>query len=458
MRFDSSTRLHSDARSGLLVGGRPLQVLRLDARGAALVRRWRQGAEVSDPAELHLARRLHDRGIVLLQQPASHRADEVTVVVPVRDRAASLRRCLASLGLVARVLVVDDASVDAAAVASVVDDHHAQLVRRDVNGGPAAARNTGLALVRTPLVAFVDSDCVLLPGWLDRLLPALLDEQVGAVAPRVVGAGGPGILARYERHSGPLDLGPLAGPAAPGARVGYVPAAVLLCRRDALLESGFDETMRVGEDVDLVWRLRGHGLSVRYEPAVVASHEARPTVVGWLRQRFGYGSSAAQLDLRHPGAVAPAAADRWSLAVLGSLVAREPILAGVMLGLRVSRLWHRLPQGPGRSVESVRLTTAGVGWSAVSLAEGAARTWLPALLLGSLLPGAPGRAVRRVAAVSLGVRLARALAGLEPTSGARPALATWTLLRLVDDFAYATGVWWGAVRERRFAVLLPRLS
>ncbi len=54
------------------------------------------------------------------------------------------------------------------------------------NAGPAAARNAGLGQVTTPLVAFVDSDCVPDPHWLEPLLGHFDDPMVAAVAPRIV--------------------------------------------------------------------------------------------------------------------------------------------------------------------------------------------------------------------------------------------------------------------------------
>src|SRR3546814_9526624 len=41
------------------------------------------------------------------------------------------------------------------------------------------------------------------------------------------------------------------------------------------LGSGFAEDLRVGEDVDLVWRLVAAENRVRYEPAVTAGHDVR---------------------------------------------------------------------------------------------------------------------------------------------------------------------------------------
>ena len=81
------------------------------------------------------------------------------MVIPVRDRAAGLDRCLAALGDSYPVIVVDDGSRDPAAVARVCARRGARLRRRRSSGGAGQARNDGLALVTTSLVAFIDSDC-----------------------------------------------------------------------------------------------------------------------------------------------------------------------------------------------------------------------------------------------------------------------------------------------------------
>jgi glycosyltransferase involved in cell wall biosynthesis len=154
----------------------------------------------------------------------------VTVVVPVRDRPDQLARCLAAIGPCAEVIVVDDASEHPEATKAVAAAAGARVVCRAVNGGPVAARNTGLAQCRTPLVAFVDSDCRPVPGWLDHLLPHLTDPAVGIVAPRVVASAEvDGWLSAYERSRSALDLGPREAPVVPCSRVAYVPSAALWC-------------------------------------------------------------------------------------------------------------------------------------------------------------------------------------------------------------------------------------
>jgi hypothetical protein len=213
----------------VLVGGSPVRVLRLTRSGARQVADWWRGAPVSDnPKARTLARRLLDTGIANPDRSALAAAGrephpaEVTVVVPVRDRHAELARCLAGLKQLPNVIVVDDCSGDPAAVASAAATAGARVLRRTVNGGPAAARNTGLAAADTPFVAFLDSDCVPRPGWLDLLLPHFTDPAVGAVAPRVVPhEDGRTWLARYEGASSTLDMGARASIVRPASRVGW---------------------------------------------------------------------------------------------------------------------------------------------------------------------------------------------------------------------------------------------
>ncbi|HEV3000586.1 MAG TPA: glycosyltransferase family A protein, partial [Solirubrobacteraceae bacterium] len=100
-------------------------------------------------------------------------APEITVVVPVRDGAASLPPLLASLAgqTLARerfeVIVVDNGSRDA--TAAVAREGGARVVTEPV-ANRARARNAGIAAARAPLVAFTDADCVAAPGWLEALL------------------------------------------------------------------------------------------------------------------------------------------------------------------------------------------------------------------------------------------------------------------------------------------------
>src|SRR5262249_29420200 len=154
------------------------------------------------------------------------------------------------------VLVVDDGSADPGAVADAAAAHAAALVRRPVNGGPGAARNTGLLGVTTELVAFLDSDCVPEPGWIERLAAHLADPAVAAAAPRVVAApASAGWAGRYTTAACCLDLGDAEARVVPGTRVAYVPTAALVARRAALgpgtgTGGVFDPALRWGEDVD----------------------------------------------------------------------------------------------------------------------------------------------------------------------------------------------------------------
>ncbi len=194
-------------------------------------------------------------------------------------------------------------------------------------------RNVGLQRVTTPLVAFVDSDVQCPDGWLAPLLAHFADPRSPS-SPRVVAAGTSGrtLLGDYERSNGPLDLGDEPARIDAGTRVSYVPAAAIVCRVDAVRSiGGFDPTLRFGEDVDLVWRLREAGWRCRYEPASEVGHEPRATLREWTRQRIGYGSSAAPLAARHPDALAPLRMSGWSAGVW-ALVRAAPAVAGARPG------------------------------------------------------------------------------------------------------------------------------
>ena len=478
LRADSGTRLV--AGGAVLVGGSPVRVLRLTPSGARQVAAWLAGAPVGDSAAARaLARRLLDAGIAdpdwgAYRGPVPG-VDDVTVVIPVRDRHAELARCLGGLHGLRHVIVVDDCSADPAAIAAIAGEHGARVVHRPVNGGPGAARNTGLAAAPTGLVAFLDSDCVPRAGWLDRLLPHFADPAVGAVAPRIVPhEAGTTWLARYEGASSTLDMGGRPGIVRPGARVSYVPGAALVVRK-AAAGPGFREGMYVGEDVDFVWRLAAAGWRVRYEPAAVMGHDHRIRFRAWFSRRADYGTSAAALEQLHPGAVRPLYASWWTAGAWAAALSGRPAAAAALTGTATALLARRLARVTGErwplplppaigappAIEAdnskmrsgaawplaARLAGGGTLAAGRPLGSALSRTWWPLAIPAAI---AIPRLRLPVAALILAPPLLDWADRRPPLDPAR-----YVAARLLDDAAYSLGVWHGCLVRRTARPLLP---
>ncbi len=438
----------------VLVGGHPTRLIALSPAGAEALRRWLDGATPS-AATRQLGRRLVDAGMAH-PVPPPHPvvgAPAVTVVIPVRNRTGSLEQCLEALGHAGPVVVVDDASDDPAAVAEACRRHGATVIRRSVNGGPGAARNQAVPAITTELVAFVDSDCRVGPEWLDALTPMFADPRLGAVAPRVRPGSAatstrPSVLERYSAGRSALDMGPESSEVGAGRVVGYVPTAALVARVGALA-GGFDERLRVGEDVDLVWRLGQAGWRVRYQASVTVHHDEPTSWAQLLGRRFRYGTSAGPLARRHPGRLAPLELRPWPTAVATAVIAGHPVVALALLAGSTEAMAAPLRRHGVPLATAVRWSAQGMAWTVVGVGRALTVLAAPALLVGAL------RSRRRAAAAVLLVTLPP----LVEWWRRRPPLdpVRWTVAAVVDDVAYGTGVWVGAVRARSLGPLLPSL-
>nr|WP_269769202.1 mycofactocin biosynthesis glycosyltransferase MftF [Nocardiopsis gilva] len=457
MRLDRRVRVIDSGR--VVIGGSPTRVMRLSATGARAVWRWRGGQSPRGKGERALARRLVATGVAhpcvdALTRPPGR----VTVVIPVRDRARQLARLLARLRETAPstpVLVVDDASAAPEVTGNISQRFGAEIVYRTERGGAAAARNTGLERCDTEFVAFLDSDCVPEPGWLDRTLAHLTDPVVAAAAPRILAldSGDDGALAHFEAVRSPLDMGADPAGVVPGGPVAYVPSAALVVRREAC-PGGFDADMPVGEDVDLIWRLTDAGWAVRYEPTATVRHDHRLRLGALLARRFDYGTSAGPLAVRHGERVAPAVLSPWSATILGLALFGKPTEAAALTVAAIGLLARRMSGIRSPVPEAARMVGLGTLGSARGVLTAMGRVWTPAVLAAGALV-----AVRspRVAALAGG---ALALPHLLEWRRSRPRLdpARWTALCVAADAAYGAGVWRGAIRERTVVPLLPRLS
>lgn len=386
----------------VVIAGSPLKLFRTTARGEDVLSSIESGADLA-PSEL--VDRLLDAGAVhpsLDLTTPSFTVEDVTVVTPQLDGLAHTDGRI----------TVDDGSqppIDGA------------TIRLSVNQGPAAARNAARPLVNTALIAFVDGDVELTGDqWLKPLLKHFNDTKVGMVAPRV----------RGETVS-PLDLGTEPARIRAGSRVSYVPGAAMLLRVDAFDSvGGFDEGLRFGEDVDFVWRMDQAGWTCRYEPSASVWHEPRATLAARMRQHAGYGSSAAPLSIRHPGALAPIRMNGWTAAVWVLFGLGRPVFAATTAVGSSAALIPKLPDVPASA--SLNLALRGHLHAAQQLASAIRRVWWPLVVAGALV----SKRIRWIGAAAIlgNVRAA-------PT-----------------DVAYGWGVWKGMRRHRTWAPITPALS
>lgn len=463
-RLDPTWWRHTHDSGETVVAGSPVRIFRLTSAASRFLDDLQAGKDV-DSTTAELQSRLVGAGAIHpdLHEWSMGTADptlaDVTVVIPARvDDGRHVTALVESLPDVARILVIDDGSPQ-----PIGGIARARVLRNDESKGPAAARNLALDLVTTDFVLFLDSDITLpvqasTEEFWRPLMIHMADLSMALVAPRVRSRPGPTVLERYEVDHSPLDMGSEPARVAVGSRLAYVPSAALLARTRVLREvGGFDERLRYGEDVDLVWRINDAGHICRYEPMVEVLHEPRSDWRGLIEQRFMYGTAAAHLESRHPGSARPLRINPWSAVTILAAVTGHPFVAGAIATSTIVRLARRLRSLPDRWKVALRLAGRGHLFAGRMTLEAALRTWWPFTVTACALS-------RRFRTLIGGYLLVRSIGPLLPerisSQSHQPCLdpLRTSCVRLVDDLAYGTGVWFAAFESSNFDCLTPRFD
>src|SRR5665213_2521504 len=113
---------------------------------------------------------------------------EVSVIVPVFNHKAELKRCIAALAAQTfprdrfEVIIVDNGPADGSAVrldelaAALSEFPHAQALQQPLPGS-YAARNLGLSVATGDILAFTDDDCIPQPDWLACGVTCLVEHS-----------------------------------------------------------------------------------------------------------------------------------------------------------------------------------------------------------------------------------------------------------------------------------------
>lgn len=158
-------------------------------------------------------------------------------------------------------------------------DERIRSIASPVALSPAQARNIGVAYARGDVCAFLDSDCIPQPTWLERLLGRAWNETT-AVGGGLI----PGQWRYWELCDNIACLGSFLSTAPPGERP-YLPSGNMAIATNLLRRmAAFDPRLRTGEDVDLSFRLRIAGVKLCFEPEATVCHYTTRTTARsvWL--------------------------------------------------------------------------------------------------------------------------------------------------------------------------------
>jgi GT2 family glycosyltransferase len=258
--------------------------------------------------------------------PTSNSIDpQMSFIVPVRNDAVALRRCLQSIAIAAsdvrcEVIVADNGSTDnSRETAEALGARVLHVPDRSV----AQVRNIGARVARGEFLAFVDADNELASAWVGEALEILKDASVAGVGAQYHPPRNAGwvteVYDALRRHQ-------------PGTHnVDWLPSGNLVVRK-AVFEAlgGFDEALETCEDVDFSQRVRQTGGRLMAAAGLLNVHHGDPrTLSALFKGELWRGRDNLRVSLRYPLTLRSLPSIALPILTLGALAM---IAVGVLVG------------------------------------------------------------------------------------------------------------------------------
>lgn len=227
---------------------------------------------------------------------------KVSVIIPAYNAENTIRECLLSVlnqnFKNFELIIVNDASHDKTyeIVCNLTKQfQNMKLINLNINSGAGSARNAGSEKASSELLAFLDSDCIAGPNWLESLSNEFSEENSAIVSQYNKSMTDKFIakFAFYELCFRDKNL----------KELDTASSCNFICRRkDFIKIGGFskDHLAEPAEDVDFFFRLSKFG-KIKFSEEARVGHYFRDAMLGYFRQQKSYSRSAAYLFIKNYG-------------------------------------------------------------------------------------------------------------------------------------------------------------
>jgi len=225
----------------------------------------------------------------------------VTVVIPTKNSAKTLEKCLQSLVNQEykdfEIIVVDGHSKDNTVE---IAKKYTHSVFYENYGTRAAGCNIGIRQAHGEIVAFTDDDCEVPKDWLREIASKFEDDTLDVLGGSTITPNESSKMEKafgvIQNHIKPLTYSRGAYEKVAGCNSAY--------RKKALVEvGGFNDTLPYVEEQELQFRLKQTGKKIEYIDHLFVLHNPRTTIRQFWKQHFNYGLGKGKWIRSNPSAI-----------------------------------------------------------------------------------------------------------------------------------------------------------
>jgi glycosyltransferase involved in cell wall biosynthesis len=244
----------------------------------------------------------------------------ISFIIPVKNGAKFIASCLehisAEMHQTDEIILVDNGSTDDTIQIARSSGRNLTVLEHP-RITVAALRNRGASGAKGELLAFIDSDCLLQPGWRAAVISTLADPAVHATGSICDLPANPTWVERSWSVSKTERV----------RKVEYIPSANLIIRRGIFAAmNGFDESLITDEDYDIGKRIVLAGGVVLDVPQIRAIHLGNSKTIAQFIRRQNWHAISILDSLRKNGWDKPMI---MTLAFMGCCILA---LAAIVLG------------------------------------------------------------------------------------------------------------------------------